>query len=98
MEPQASTFFGSLEKAMTNTFVLTLPDFTKPFALEIDTCSTGIRVVLMQEGEPLAFLSKLLSERNIGPSTYEKEMKAIMEEIKKWKTYLQGHHYIKTDH
>lgn len=42
-------FFESLEKAITDTSVLTLPDFTKPFVLEIDTCNIGIRVVLMQD-------------------------------------------------
>jgi hypothetical protein len=32
----------------------------------------------MKEGKPLAFNSKQLYERNLGKSTYEKEMFAIL--------------------
>lgn len=95
----ASLAFENHKKAMTTTPFLTLPDFSKTFVLETDACSNGIGAVLMQDGRPLAFISKPLSPRNIGRLTYEKEMLAILEAIKKWKTYLQGHHFIiKTDH
>lgn len=73
---------------MTTTLVLTLPDFTTPFELEIDTCNSGIGAVLMQNGKSLAFMSKPLSLRNFGLSAYEHEMLAIMEAMKKWKIIL----------
>jgi hypothetical protein len=55
--------------------------------------------VLMQEGRPLAFTSKQLSERNLGKSIYEKEMLDILHVVDLWPPYLLGQHFqIKTDH
>ena len=53
----------------------------------------------MQEGHPIAFLSKALSPRNLGLSAYEKELLALLMAVTKWKHYLLGYHLIiKTDH
>ena len=53
----------------------------------------------MQEGRPLAFTSKKLSERNMGKSIYEKEMLAILHVVDLWHPYLLGKWFqIKTDH
>ena len=43
----------------------------------------------MQEGHPIAYLSKPLSPRNQALSTYEKECVAILMAIEKWRPYLQ---------
>ena len=53
----------------------------------------------MQEGWPLAFTSKQLSERNLGKSIYEKEMLAILHAVDLWRPYLLGQRFqIKIDH
>jgi hypothetical protein len=70
--PVVSQAFQTLKMAMCTTFVLALPYFTKTFVLECDASGKGIGVVLMQEGRPLAFTSKQLSERNLDKTIYEK--------------------------
>jgi hypothetical protein len=53
----------------------------------------------MQEGRPLAFTNKQLSERNLGKSIYEKEMLSIMHVVDHWKPYPLGKCFqIKIDH
>jgi hypothetical protein len=70
--PTTAQAFQTLKMAMCTTLVLALPDFTKTFMFECDASGKGIGVVIMQEGRPLAFTSKQLSERNLGKSIYEK--------------------------
>jgi hypothetical protein len=97
--PAAAQDFQTLNTAMCTTPVLALPDFTKTFVLECDTSGKGIGVVLMQEGQPLAFTSKKLSKKNLGKPIYEKEMLAILHAVELWRPYLLGQRFqIKTDH
>jgi hypothetical protein len=76
--PVVAQYFQTLKTTMCTTLVLALPDFTKTFVLECDASRKGINGVLMQEGQPLAFTNKQLSERNLGKPIYEKEMLAIL--------------------
>jgi hypothetical protein len=79
--------------------VLALPNFHKPFVIETDASDCGIGVVLMQDGHPLAFISKALGPKSRGLSTYEKEYMAILVAVQHWRSYLQqGEFVIHTDH
>jgi hypothetical protein len=85
--------------AMCTTPVSALPDFTKTFFLKCDVSGKGIGVVLVQEGWPLSFTSKQLSERNLKKIIYEKEMLVILHVVDLWRPYLLGKHFqIKTYH
>ncbi|KAH9660393.1 hypothetical protein KPL70_024180 [Citrus sinensis] len=70
--PTAEAAFDELRQAMASTPVLALPNFTKPFSIECDASGRGIGPVLMQEGRPLAYISKALSRKNLAMSTYDK--------------------------
>jgi hypothetical protein len=97
--PATAQAFQTLKMGMCTTPVLALPDFTNTFVLECDASGKGIGVVLMQEGWPLAFTSKKLSEINLRKSIYEKEMLAILHDVDLWFPYLLGQCFqIKTDH
>jgi hypothetical protein len=92
-------YFQTLKMAMCTTPVLALPNFTKTFSLECDASGKVIGIVLMQEGQPLAFTSKQLSKINLVKSIYEKEMLAIFHVVDLWCPYLLGKHFkIKTNH
>ena len=69
---------------MCTTHVLASLDFNKTFVVESDVFCIGIGAVLTQDGQPLAFTSQALSGRNLGRSTYEKEMVEILHAMKTW--------------
>ncbi|GJW22636.1 putative mitochondrial protein [Tanacetum coccineum] len=95
----AQAAFEALKQAMISAPVLKLPDFTKEFTVETHASGGGIKAVLLQEGHPIAFLSKTLSAKHQLMSTYEKEILAIVVALKKWRGYLIDRHFkIKTDH
>jgi hypothetical protein len=73
----------SIKQALIQAPVLALPDFTKDFVLETDACATGVGAVLMQQGHPLAFLSKALGVKNQTLSIYDNECLAILIAIEK---------------
>ena len=96
---EATQAFTLLKKLMTNAPVLALPDFNKKFVVETNASLTRVRAVLMQEGHPIAFISKSLGPKQQIMFVYEREMMAILQAITKWKHYLWGRHFhIRTDH
>nr|XP_040252089.1 uncharacterized protein LOC109754163 [Aegilops tauschii subsp. strangulata] len=86
--------FELLKQQLLTAPVLAMPDFSKTFTVETDACDKGIGAVLQQEGHPIAFMSKSLSPRYQGLSTYEKEYLAIVVAIDQWRPYLQHNEFV----
>lgn len=74
---------------MIAALLFVFPNFNKPFKVETDSCDIGIGVVLMQEGHPLAYVSRALGPTNRALSVYEKEYLAILLAVEEWRSYLQ---------
>lgn len=84
----ATQAFNQLKHAMSQPLVLALPNFEKTFIVEIDASGVGIGAIFMQEGHPIAFVSKALGPQQLDLSTYKRELLAIVYAITKWKHYL----------
>lgn len=61
--------------------MLVLSDFSNDFTLECDASGTGIGVVLSHDGHPIAFMSKVLAQRHIALSVYDKEIMAVVSAV-----------------
>lgn len=95
---EAQVAFEKLKTALCKAPVLALPLFDKPFVVETDACGHGIGAVLMQEGHPLAYISRHLKGKQLHLSIYEKELLAVVFAVQKWRHYLLHSHFvIKTD-
>ena len=94
----AGKAFDSLKYAVTHPPVLRLPDFSKPFTIECDASGLGIGAILMQEGQPIAFMSHALKGKAFFYSTYENELLSLVLAMQKWRPYLLEQSFkIKTD-
>ncbi len=68
--------------------VLKLPDFNKDFEIHSDASDFAIGGVIVQDGRPMAFESKKLSETERRWPTHEKEMWAVIHCLKTWGHYI----------
>jgi hypothetical protein len=57
--------FSTLKQALSSAPVLALPDFSKTFCVETDACNNGVGAVLLQDGHPLAYISKPLGPKTL---------------------------------
>ncbi|GBG82712.1 hypothetical protein CBR_g36240 [Chara braunii] len=95
--------FTRLKEALIRAPVLKLPDPTLPFVLTTDASQYGVGAVLQQDDgnglQPIEYMSKKIKTKKLQDSTYEKELYALVSELKHWKHFLLGRHFkIFSDH
>ena len=72
--------FEQLSRAIITTLVLAM---SKVFVVECDASRSDIVAVLMQEPNPIAFISEAFSDKNLGLLTYEMELLEVVFAITK---------------
>lgn len=86
--------FQELKTKMVNPHVLSLPNFDKHFLIENDTSRSGMAIILMRDGHPIAYISKAFSSKNSLLSAYESELLAMVFAVQNWQHYLRMHQFV----
>jgi hypothetical protein len=60
---EATTAFTLLKELMTTPSVISLPALDKLFVVKTDASMMGVGALLMQEGHPIAYISKSLGHK-----------------------------------
>ena len=102
-DTSAEQAFRKLIHAITTAPTLILPDPSKPYVITADACGFGIGACLMQDQgrglQPIAFLSKKLTDAELKYQNHERELLALFRALKEWRHYLYGSQFVlKTDH
>ena len=72
---------------------------TKKLSIQCDASGKGLGAALLQEGRPLAYASRALSDTETRYATIEKDMLAIVFALEKWHQYTYGRHVtVHSDH
>ena len=75
------------------------PDFNKKFEIHTDASLHQIGAVITQDGKPVAFCSRKLRDEQHNYTTTERELLAIVETLKEFRTILLGQKIkVFTDH
>ena len=91
--------FAELKKLMTEAPVLVYFDPTKQLVIQCDASGQGIGAALLQDGQPIAYVSRAFTDAETRYSTIEKEMLAIVFSLEKWHQFTYGRHVIvNSDH
>jgi len=91
---EADNSFETLKKKVAEQPVLTFSDFNKIFQVECDESHIAIGAVLSQEGRPITFFNEKLNDAKKRYSSYDLEMYALVQSLKKWRHYLMPKEFI----
>ena len=79
--------------------ILEFLDLQQPFEIQNDERGYTMGAILMQRGKHICYHSKNFTQYVINYPTYDKELCALVQSVKKWKNYLMGKDtIIHTDH
>jgi hypothetical protein len=67
-----------------------LPNLQNPFKVEIDATRYFMGAFYMQLGRPVCYHFEIFHGEVLNYPTYDKELCALLQDVKKWKNYLMG--------
>ena len=89
--------FEQLKNILCSKPILSMPDLSKPFSIQVDACDTGIGAVLLQEDpetkefHPVSYYSYKLKPHQRSYATVEKELLGIIMSLQKYEVYFSTH-------
>ena len=96
---ECNAAFTGVKNALCAAPVLALPDLQRPFEVVCDASGVGLGAVLIQDGRPISFWAKRLSEAEQNYAVGEQEMLAVVHALELWHCYLDGPDFtVVTDH
>ena len=98
-EEQHKKSFTCLKKKLVSAKVLAYFDPSKISTLSVDASKDGLGAVLMQEGRPVAFASRAMTETECRYAQIEKETLAVVFGCERFHEYLYGRKFnVESDH
>ena len=91
----------AIKKVLTETSpgVLRYYDPKKPVGLQVDACKSGVGAVLVQDGSPIAYASRSLTETECRYAQIEKELLAVVFGVERFHQYIYAKEVtVETDH
>jgi hypothetical protein len=100
---ECQTAFETLKERFSTAPVLTMPDTTKLFVLEMDASKWAIGATLLQKQDdgqihPCRYLSHALTQTKQNWQIYDRELYAIIYALDEWKYLLLGGEHTLTIH
>ncbi len=94
--PEAERSFGELKRLFTSAPILTFPDPSLQFLVEVDASDSGVGAVLSQRSaedqklHPCAFFSRKLSPTERNYDIGNRELLAVKLALEEWRHWLEG--------
>jgi hypothetical protein len=93
------TAFNKAKEMIKTDVMLSFPDFDKPFHLYTDASDIQLGATLVQDGKPLGFYTRKLSDPQLNYTVGEKELLGIVEGLKAFAGVIRGQDLtVHTDH
>lgn len=86
--------FVKVKQVITKSPVLAYFDSQKPLYIECDASMNGVGAAIMQDGRPVAYASKTLTQTERNYANIEREMLAIVFACQRFHQYIYGRHVI----
>lgn len=88
--PNHQLAFEKIKEKLTQTPVLRYYDLKKEVTIQCDASQDGLGAALLQEGQPVAYVSRALTSAESRYAQIEKELLAVVFSCEKFETYIFG--------